>query len=681
MLRILIILLCTLFGLALVGLLAVSLLRLPLDLSAHKPLIESTVSKSLGRNVKIDGSITVTTSMWPYFEVQNLRISNPPGFSGGTSDADDMAKMGLARVTLGLLPLLQRRIVIREFRVSDIEVDLITDTDGDANWLFDKQASEQENKEDSATVTDADIENALPRDRQLNSISIDKIVLEEIRINWMAAGAPTATFDLDRADGGAPHGEPMHLDMSGALLEELFTLKLRASSLAGFLAMTQAELEAEFDIAATRLVFSGRSDALRANRTSSLKFAINGANLSSLNQLLRLDLPPIQDYGVTADLLLTPLKFELSALEAVVKDSKLKGTAVIDRRGEHPIARINLTADTIQLQDFDTGDWTANDDVESAVEPPGNALTKPANTGTEDTVQNPQKLLSGEALQRSDVELSIKVGEVRSQEDFLGSADLNATLKNGRIELAPLKLKLPKASLQVNASLKPGKVASEASLRVKIDNFDFGVLSRLSNPDSKVGGIVSVDLDVESKASNVNLMAGANGYFDVLAMPTGLQSGLVDLWAVNLLSSVVSSASKDKNVSEVNCMISRFRIENGVMTAEQVAVDTSRIRICGTGKVSFAAGNFNLVATPKAKRAEFFGLATPLKVKGEFDDFRVSMKGGALTLGATAVNFAISPVTTPFKRLFQGKLPADGADICSLPIGARTQELEPVPGC
>ena len=90
---------------------------------------------------------------------------------------------------------------------------------------------------------------------------------------------------------------------------------------------------------------------------------------------------------------------------------------------------------------------------------------------------------------------------------------------------------------------------------------------------------------------------------------------------------------------------------------------------------------FKLVAEPKAKRAEFFGLATPLKIKGKFDDFRISMKGGALTLGRTAVRFAISPVTTPLKRLFQKDLPGDGADICLLPIGPHTEPLQPLPGC
>jgi hypothetical protein len=88
-----------------------------------------------------------------------------------------------------------------------------------------------------------------------------------------------------------------------------------------------------------------------------------------------------------------------------------------------------------------------------------------------------------------------------------------------------------------------------------------------------------------------------------------------------------------------------------------------------------------LTAAPKAKRPEFFSLATPLKASGSFDDLRVGMKGGALAIGTTAVGFALSPVTVPLKRLLREDLPEDGSDICQLPIGPHEGELEDLPGC
>ena len=674
MLKSLLILLTIVLGLMVTAVLLVSLLRIPIDLSPYRPMIESAASKTLGRAVRLDGDITLTTSLWPYFEIQNLRIGNPPGFPAGDSGPMDMASMEIARVTVGLLPLLKRRINIREFRVTGINLNLVRTADGETNWVLDGR----ESKAQQTPVTEAPGEEGEAINPE--SLSMDKLLLENIHVRFIDAAAKPLAFNLARAEGGAPLGEPMQLDMRGELLDEAFTLKLKASSLAGFLAITDAKLGVGVEIGGTTLAFTGHSEALRGNRSTRLKLAAKGADLSSLDDLLQLDLPPIKDYQITADLHATPRKIELSTLELIVKDSKLVGSAVVDRSSAHPVARINLTAHHIQLQDFDTGDWTAEGGAPDP-DPTDSTAEASVSAPPRDKAVKREKLLSGEALRRADIELTAKVEEVRSGEDYLGSADLAVTLRGGRIELAPLHLQLPQASILVKASLKPGREASEASLQVQIKNFDFGVLSRLSDPASKVGGTLNVDLDVSSYASNTNIMGGANGYFDISAQPTGLNSGIVDLWAVNLLSSVVTSAIKDQDASTVNCVVSRFKLENGVMTAQQLAVDTSRIRICGEGQLSFADRDFKLVAVPKAKRAEFFGLATPLKIKGEFEDFRVSMKGGALTLGSTAVKFVISPVTTPFKRLFQKDLPEDGTDICGLPIGPRTQQLQPLPGC
>jgi uncharacterized protein involved in outer membrane biogenesis len=216
---------------------------------------------------------------------------------------------------------------------------------------------------------------------------------------------------------------------------------------------------------------------------------------------------------------------------------------------------------------------------------------------------------------------------------------------------------------------------------VLIEGFDFGMLTRLKDPESDVGGTLNLDIDVTAAAGDVrNLLTGANGYLDVAGRPENFRAGIIDLWAVNLLSSVVSE-SVEGDASEINCLISRWSLENGLMTAQNLAVDTSKIRICGEGRIDFNQQAFDLTVAPTAKRPEFFSLATPLKVAGSFEDFRIGLKGGFLSIGTTAVKFTVSPVTTPFKRLIRKDLPEDGGDICSLPIGPHHGELQPLPGC
>ena len=658
-----------LVALLILALLVVTLLRIPLDMSRYKPMAEETLSEALGRRVNIDGKVVVTTSLWPYFELEGLHIANPTEFPAG-----DFALMEKARVSVGLLPLLQRRLEIREFHVSGLNLDLVRNAEGAANWVFEQPAPDAEPAPDPNTDK--------PRNQAVRTdiLSVNALELENIQISFHDQGKEPLVFAMESARGGAPLGEPMELSMLGILLEEPFTLKIKADSLGDFLAMTRSRLGMRLDIAKTRFEFVGLSEALRGGRGTELKLSVSGSDLSSLNDLLRLDLPPLQDYYLKADLRSEPGRLELKSLNTGVGDSSLQGSMLIDRSAAVPFATLDLSSERIQLTDFDTGDWTAQDET-AAASAAGEPAESPSETGADSPAAR-QKLLSQEALARANASLSITVGEVLSGEDRLGNAQLKISLQDGRIQIEPLRLQLPKASLQLQASLKPGRQASDATLRLLIDNFDFGVLTRISNPESKAGGTVNVDIDVSASASNMrSILSGANGYLDVAARLENVSSSLVDLWAVNLLSSVVSSAIKDDQQPQINCAISRFRLENGLMTAEQLAVDTSRIRICGEGEISFVDESFNLVVKPNAKRPEFFSLATPLAVRGKFDDFRIGMKTGVLSLGTTATKFAISPITTPFKRLFKDDLPEDGADICSLPIGPREQPLEPLPGC
>jgi uncharacterized protein involved in outer membrane biogenesis len=655
-----------LIALLVVTALVLSLVRLRIDLSGYKGAAEATASAALGRKVRIDGEIIVTTSLWPYFEIQGMRIANPDDFEAG-----DLAHMNLARITVSLPALMERKLHVKQFQVDGLTLNLVTDSNGAVNWVL--AGPDEVNNAASPPEDPVDTDQA--QALSSGALAVDKLLFEDIAVTFRNdIDGEGLAFELEQVKGSAPFGEPMKLSMNGALRDEPFTLDINANSLGEFLAMTRSQIDIEAEIAETNFQFSGLSDSSGDNRAINLKMSVEGKNLNSLDDLLQLDLPPLADYRLGATLTAVPGRLELTDFEATVKNSTLSGSLIIDRTGTKPFATMTLTADTIQLTDFDTGDWSPDEAETEADEKSATTTDKPAGKRA--------KLLSPQALQRANIKLDVRVADILSGEDKLGNGELKLEIKDGRISLDPLRLKLPKASLLLHASVKPGIEASDASLRALIKDFDFGALARLSNPDSDIGGTLNMDIDVSASARNIrNLMTGANGYFDLAGRPENFHADVVDLWAVNLLSSVVSSSVEDESASQINCIISRWSLDDGIMSAQNLAVDTSKIRICGTGDIDFNDNSFDLTIAPTAKRPEFFSLATPLAVKGKFRDFRIGMDSGVLSLGTTAVKFAISPITTPFKRLIMDDLPADGSDICSLPIGPHEGELEELPGC
>jgi uncharacterized protein involved in outer membrane biogenesis len=651
--------------LLIITLLVLSLARIPVDITRYGALIEAQASRALKRPVTVEGPIVLTTSLWPYLELAGLRIA-------GSLDATEteLLHMKRARVTVGLLPLLERELHIRSFLVEGLSLNLVRAADGRVNWTTGRTAGKKAGPVEKSAGVDAPA--AL-------TVAVDELSLGDVSLRFEdRAEEELYSFMLYQARGAAPFGEPLSLDMKGTLQEEPYRLSLRATSLAEFIAMTNTRIDIGIDIAGTRLELGGFTDMLGQNLRTELGFSVMGERLDSLNSLLGVDLPPLQDYRMRADLIARPGQLEMADLQIQVGSSTLQGSALVDDTVDPPTVSLDLLSESIQLQDFETPDWSPEPATpESESEPENMDSAKPAAEAAK-----PAKPLSAESLRRLNARLSLSVEQVLSGEDRFGSGKLQLSLQDGRLSVDPLALESDAQSLLVKVSLKPDRQLSEASLRVLAKQVDLGALLHLSNPETAVGGTLDIDLDVQSEAARFgDLLANANGYFDVSVIPENLQSGLVDLWAVNLLAAVVDSAVKSEDVPIVNCLLSRWSMENGRMKSRQLAVDTTRIRICGDGRVDFAARDIKLSAKPKAKRPEFFSLATPIKIKGSFEDFGIGLKGGALTVGTTALGFIISPITTPLQRLVREDLPADGADICGLPIGPHEEKLEDLPGC
>jgi hypothetical protein len=113
--------------------------------------------------------------------------------------------------------------------------------------------------------------------------------------------------------------------------------------------------------------------------------------------------------------------------------------------------------------------------------------------------------------------------------------------------------------------------------------------------------------------------------------------------------------------------------------ALRFVIDTSKIRICGVGYANFKKERLDLTVAPTAKKSEYFSLATPVKVKGKFDDFELGItSGGVFT---TAVLFATSPLHASLRRIVNDKLPEDGQDICGMAIGPENRPRELPSGC
>ena len=651
-----------------------SIIRIPIDLSHYKGPVESAASLALGRTVTVDDKIVITTSLRPIFSIEGLRISNPKGFEKG-----DFLKMKTAEIRVRVLPLFLGKIQIVKFSVKGLAVMLVENKAGAVNWTSQTAAETKSDPPPPSKPSSEKDELALTSD----SLVLTELVLTDISVGYRRPGlAEPLQFKIEECTGTMLPGKPFILSMKGKLLQEPYVTTVEVGSLQELVEESRSRMEINSEIAKTKFTFAGSLDLARALRTIQLNAMVAGEQLDSLNGLLDLDLPPLKSYKAAARLAVRRGRIDLSDLLIQIGESKLTGKMTADRSGGKPEVAIELNSPVIQLNDFDVGDWSP--EKGPVGQPEGSQerdkKTKAAKPDTESpsTDQALDEMLSPKVLGSLNVRMNVKAQKVMSGNDELGSGVLTAALKDGSFIIDRLKLNIPGGSFSLSATLKPDLRAPQASVRAVMDNFDFGVLVRRVNPKADMGGAINLDVDLKSSANSFDeLMANGNGYFDFSGRLENLKAGIIDLWAVNVIAAVASG--KDNKPSEINCVLGRWTMKEGQLTPNIILIDTTKIRICGKGQVDFKKETIDLKMAPTPKKPEFFSLATPVEVRGNFDDFGVGIQAGGLI--GTSVRFIASPVTVPLRRLFSKDLPADGADVCGMAIGPENRSAKAPAGC
>ncbi len=477
-------------------------------------------------------------------------------------------------------------------------------------------------------------------------------------------------------------GKPMYLDITGKLLAFPYTLNIGIVSLEEFLTNNSSWMEIQADISKAKLLLNGNIDLAEAHKSLALKAAVSGESLDTLNDLLQLDLPPFSPYSVEADLFMENQRFELKNLTVKTGSSSLNGTVQITTGEEKAEVVIEFTSPLFQLDDFTFDDWSWTGEDTKAVSPDEatevHTSAKETAVDVEPSDKTERKLLDPSVLAQLDASLTLRSERVLSGDDELGNGLLKAVVQDGRIAIEPLELQVTGGSIELAASIKPGTKQSDASLKVTMKNFDIGILVRRTKPEAKMGGLINLDVDLQSSAATFDqMLANGNGYLDFSGHLENMNAGIIDLWAVNLIAAIVSRT--DENQSQINCAIGRWSVKDCLLTPDVFFIDTSKIRICGTGSVDFKKQRIDLNISPVPKRPEFFNLATPMEVHGTFSDIGLGFEN--LTLIGTTLKFITSPVTVPIKRVFSEDIPEDGSDACVVVLGPDNRSESSVDGC
>jgi uncharacterized protein involved in outer membrane biogenesis len=231
-----------------------------------------------------------------------------------------------------------------------------------------------------------------------------------------------------------------------------------------------------------------------------------------------------------------------------------------------------------------------------------------------------------DTLLTADLDLDIQAERIRSGRGDLGDLISKVSLKDGRINASLSITGFTGArfsgEFELNAADKPP--LTQVQLNTK--DFNYGFLLSSMEVTDLLEGRMDLYVDLSGRgATGYSFLGNADGRITVIAGPGKISSRRIDLWASDLIPTMLSPRWQREDVTEMNCMVAHIELKEGVAEFEDLMLDTQRITIAGSGILNLKTEELDVFIAPRPKRASLVSLANPVTIKGTLSEPEVSV--------------------------------------------------------
>jgi uncharacterized protein involved in outer membrane biogenesis len=199
-------------------------------------------------------------------------------------------------------------------------------------------------------------------------------------------------------------------------------------------------------------------------------------------------------------------------------------------------------------------------------------------------------------------------------------------LQNSRLHFSPVITGAAgerlEGELEIDAAATPPAVA----LRLDARNLDI----RLLQPQTEDPDLLQGRIDLHAKLSAGgptlrSLLGNADGRLTLIAGEGRITGRGLDLWAADLIPTMLSPRWQQENVTQMNCAVANIELKPGLAELEDFLLDTRRITVAGSGVLDLQTEALNLLLAPRPKRPSLVSLAKPVVITGTLAVPRVSV--------------------------------------------------------
>jgi uncharacterized protein involved in outer membrane biogenesis len=423
----------------------------------------------------------------------------------------------------------------------------------------------------------------------------------ELSYQTVFMGHP-ADLELAGFEASARPGEALQVSTKARLDDNAVQVNLQAEPLADLLQRPTGpwrNLVVKIQGGDIRFEANGRVDRPFDARGFDINYALHGAEINALLPLFDLILPLEGAYSLTGHFADLPDRIIFDELKIASGSSDIGGHISVYQGEQRPRVVARLHSEQIYLRELLPV-----------------SETEPAPRVKHRVI--PDYSLPIERMREIDGELHFKGKRLRTIKGDLGDITFTATLQDGVFRLEPFKVRgwagaLIEFDATVNASQDPPEIAMQWVAR----QLNYGVLLEQAGLAETVEGTLDITLRLSgSGRTRHELLGNADGQLIIVGQEGRFGSRRLDLWGSDLVTTMLSREWRREDVTDLNCLVARVRIEDGIASSDDLLVDTQRITIGAAGTLDLESEELNLVFAPRPKRASLVSLTNPVHITG-----------------------------------------------------------------
>jgi len=559
-----------------------------LDVQQLADFAKREVKAATGRDLAVDGEVSLQVSLVPSIDLQDLRFANAPWGS-----RSDMATLKRLEVEVELLPLLFGDVVVRRLVVVEPDILLETDASGRGNWEFEAAAAAAETApatEEADSVTVPDVQAFLIEGGQLTMRDAASGEILQLAVRQVVGSVPSGGGQRNLLFEASYNGNP-------------FSVEGSYPGLAALLSGSPAPLDLTLMAGGMTLTTKGQAGDLTGNWTADLAVTAEGENLAGLSPFVGSELPALGPFKLTGEVKAADQVIDLNGLSFVVGGSDLAGNATLSLAGDRPGVKAALVSKLFDLADF-TGNTGS-----------GDGTTGGGSAGGPDRIF-PDTPLPLEALRAADAEVKLSAERLRVAGITLEAVEAPLALKGGNLTVDPLAATLAGGPLGGRLALTAAKDEPDVALTLKGQDIDFGDLLRQAAVTEEVGGALELDIDLKGRGASPHaIAAGLGGHVQAVSLDGTVDNDLLKVLSVGL-GDVLGPLFGGSETTRLECFVTRFDFEKGQGKSRALVFDTGAFAVAGRGGIDLDAEQVSLAFDTQTSQPSLASLAVPFRVTG-----------------------------------------------------------------